>query len=141
MMSEYENYGVRACPMTFQEPTPESLKAMAGWAISKKRDASDEQALALGKFQYGCSELAECCPAPRAIVTSGHVRKTPVATSTYVPPSVDRMEIVPDAIVLTRFGMVQPCNGTSHTFDIRTQRCKSCGKTYREVMGRQPELM
>jgi hypothetical protein len=28
-----------------------------------------------------------------------------------------------------------------HRFDIQTQRCRYCGRTYRDVRGRDPELM
>lgn len=133
--------------MTFQEPTPDSLKAMAGWAISKKRDASDEQVLALGKFQNGCSELSECCPAPSHVSVSGTtVEKTPekCITRTERAETViasSRIEIVPESLVLARYGMVQPCNGVAHSFDIRNQRCKSCGISYIDSKGRKPELM
>lgn len=136
--------------MAFNEPTAESLRAWAGWAISKRGDASDEQKLALSKFQIGCSDLAECCPEPVAMGMSGFVRKTPVPVSVTASQrsSVMWPEIVlepqekqPLSIVLTDYGMVKDCNGTSHTFDIRTQKCKSCGKTYVECHGRKPELM
>ena len=128
--------------MTFQEPNPDSLKAMAGWAISKKRDASNEQALALNKFQDGCSELAECCPAPTTIKVSGSVVKTPVAVSVYMPPQVSTTDEIPESLLeLKRYGVVEDCNGVRHTFDIRTQRCKSCGVSYREAVGRKSELM
>lgn len=136
--------------MSFHEPTPESLRALAGWAISRRTEASAEQQLALSKFQLGCMDLAECCPHPVSVETSGFVRKTPVPVSVTATPStslvwpevfLEPKEKQPVSIVLTQYGMVKDCNGVEHTFDIRTQKCKSCGRTYVECHGRKPELM
>lgn len=32
-------------------------------------------------------------------------------------------------------------NGGSHRYNIRTQRCYFCDRTYRDIVGREPEFM
>ncbi len=120
-------------------PTPDSLKAMAGWALSQLGGASNAQAVALHHFKEGCGELAENFPAPA--VTCVRPQRD-VSTA----PSKARAAATSPRIVVRRqdIGRVEQldCRATGeHRFSIRTQCCVWCGESYRKVRGRKPELM
>jgi hypothetical protein len=120
--------------MPFKEPTRKSLTAMAGWALSKRENASDAQVLALDAFRNGCGGLAEVVedlPGVGAITKRKLEAPAPVVHQEAIIPDAVRMVIAPD---------VQVGGECSHKFHIMTQRCVYCGKTYREVKGHKPEL-
>ena len=125
--------------MSFQEPNQEILMAYSGWAISKKSTASDEQHLALAKFQDGCESLAQCCPA--SMVTedvhfpNGNVEKVKE------PEHLSVSYVIPKEVLALTDPNMQQSSQCSHRFHIQTQRCVYCGQTYLQAKGRLPELM
>ena len=131
--------------MTFHEPTPESLKALAGWSLSKRENASNAQVLALHKFSDGCAELADNFPEAKPLVqvVSKVTKSPPIYASQYVPQVVQshgQGVIPPDVLAIIDSNLVQ--NGEcQHRFHIQTQRCVGCGKTYFEAKGVKPQLM
>lgn len=123
-------------------PTDDSLKAMAGWAISCKRDAAPHQEVALGKFQDGCEALVGNLPRPPASHPSPQMEQSPP------PRERNPLERIPEfrcqgsvpapAGIDPEFWVeVHRPSLTSdscpHQFSITTQKCISCGRTYREI--------
>jgi len=122
-------------------PTRRELETMAGWAISARRgNCSPAQGVALGAFQDGCHELAQCIeelPAQR-------VEKTFHRDAALEGGAAERARHVRHAVpreVAAHIGVQQPDGECRHRFDIKTQKCLYCGRTYRDVKQRAPELM
>jgi len=115
-------------------PNKNHLQALAGWAIAAAGNCSDQQHLALGHFRDGCGKLAEVIedikpvsqPAPQAPPTPRN--EEPFVVS--IPVEVLQLE-------RPNWKEGDAC---SHRFDIRTQVCRYCGQSYRQAMGRKPEL-
>ena len=115
-------------------PTPDNLKALAGWALSSKANASPAQETALNKFQDGCEALADnpipLLPAPRSVPPPA--KSTPQAEAFFIPPQ---------DVGATPLERISCQQGGAHRFSIKTQRCLFCNTTYKEARGRAPELM
>ena len=119
------------------------LIAYSGWAISKKSDASDEQSLALSKFQDGCETLAKCLPEVTIQETAYHdpPPKVEVPTEDNISISAGTFQTIPKEVIASMGISVSESSTCTHRFHIATQRCVFCGKTYLEAKGRLPELM
>lgn len=132
-----------------KEPTSNDLRAMAGWALTRRENASDAQVLALLKFRDGCEDLAENMPVP--LVQPRVKERIPVATQRRERETVARPSVVPightiPLKLLAAFAddMVKgeaDAEACPHRFHIATQRCIFCGQTYLQAKGRQPELL
>jgi len=114
-------------------PTKNELQAYAGWSLVARNQCSDHQHLALCHFGEAAGELSEVIeelpvvhPAPRAAQLASPAPDRPLEI-----PTAERLEI----------GVRSdgPCR--HNKFDIHTQRCLECGITYRQALGRKPELM
>lgn len=128
--------------MSFQEPNPETLIAYSGWAISKKSGASDEQTIALSKFQDGCESLSKCCPSSTVPIEVQHdpEPKRPGPPEQMIVPS-QVADIIPKEVIAAMGVNVSESGQCKHRFHIATQRCVYCGQTYLQAKGRLPELM
>ena len=135
---------------------------MAGWALSRVLDASDAQALALHKFKDGCGALAENCPpdanvaqpAEQLICNQQVASSKPAVGPRPRPPLirqegkrlpvevriVDRLTGAVDHIA-QHLGERSCQDGGPHRYDIKTQHCKFCDQSYRQIRGRKPEMM
>ena len=107
--------------MPFQEPNHEILMAYSGWAISKRATASDEQHLALAKFQDGCESLAQCCPAS-TVTKEVHV-DTAAVQNVKEPDHISVSYVIPKEVLAATNQNMQQSGQCSHRFHIQTQRC------------------
>jgi hypothetical protein len=138
--------------MNFTPPDKGQLIAMAGWALSMKDMASDQQHLALCKFQEGCGELSECVD---TIVVRQPVQK-PITEHVVNPGLRSHREQYPmpatdfpetDAEILESLDQYHgrksapSTGGCRHRFDITTQKCQLCNKSYVEIKGVKPDFM
>lgn len=117
-------------------PSKDNLKAMAGWAITARDNCSDKQKLALYSFQDGCGELAEVIDDIKPLKTA---KPQPVPLPQH--PHVQHVSRVPDEVAVMEHHRLDQFGQCIHKFDIATQRCRYCGRTYLDVMKRKPELM
>lgn len=116
-------------------PNRQHLHALAGWALSERSQRANDEAIALDHFRDSCGELAsvlredryqqrDAWSPPRETVS-------PVRSPSRIPEEVLQV-IAPER---------DPDAACEHKFDIRTQCCKFCGRTYRDIRGRKAELM
>lgn len=120
------------------EPTPDSLRALAGWTISKQSLASPSQAVALHKLRDGCEMLSEDFPATMTVPVRQPITET--RHETEVSPSQVSV-IPPEVLAAIGQNVVKDPSGCVHKFHIGTQRCIYCGVSYLQAHGRKPELM
>lgn len=113
-------------------PDKQHLQALAGWALSVRHDGSDQQQLAVRRFGDGCASLSEVIeelPVFNRKLPELQPQQQPTSGIYTMPKEVQ------EAV-----GVTHGAEGCRHKFDIRTQRCHYCGRTYMEVMKRRPEL-
>lgn len=101
-----------------------TIRSLAGWAITR----SDQEV-----YRRLLDVLSEIIP------TLPEVQDIPIQKP------VDREEIPLPEVTIEEHGVLQgytpihPAEGCSHKYDIKTQRCIHCRKSYLEIRSRKPE--
>jgi hypothetical protein len=120
-------------------PSKQHLEALAGWSLVQRANASDRQHLALCSFGESCGELAEVVEELVSPLPPGTTAQ--VAPSRQLPPAGADVPEIPREVQELVFPQLLAASECQHKFDIRTQKCVYCGKTYFQVKARKPELM
>ena len=121
-------------------PDRNHLRALAGWSLSAQDQASPQQELALAHFRCGCDELSN-------VIDEMRLKRIPAdpmpeASWSRHEPDVCAPARAEDVLLQAIVHRPKDEQGKCvHKFDIRTQKCKFCGVTYRKAHGRDPELM
>ena len=112
------------------------LTAMAGWAMSKRSEHE-----AFERLYESVREVIELVPDEIRLdhVLVSRETKTPPANCTI------QEQDLPDVLPLEDgpppgYKVIEPSNDKcKHKWDMKTQRCLHCGKTYFEVRSQLPE--
>lgn len=117
--------------------TPEHLKAVAGWALTKRdRDP------AYGRLTDAAGDVAGL-ESQQMVVAPKPVSQPRLSAISPVKIAERRLEpacIVP--VNRATLELPRSCqDGGQHRFSIIDQRCCHCGQTYLQIKQRQPELM
>lgn len=110
--------------------TAGELRAVAGLAISHcgGGSAADYALLKLRDSCEGAIPYAESDQPPPAKPLEPPVTTIRVPSTPQVPAGM--------------YGVPVPCTQTGiHRYDIHTQRCKTCGRTYLDIVGHRAEFM
>lgn len=100
------------------------MQSLAGWAITR----SDQEI-----YRKLLDVLAEIIP----------TLPEPVEVEVKLPPPPDEIQL-PEVTtdyhgVLQGYAPIKPTEGCRHRFDIKTQHCVHCHKSYLEIRSRKPE--
>lgn len=115
----------------FHEPTRNHLRAQAGWTLMKRSETTPEHVVALDKYRDGCEALLPF--ANERAADEEPVGEVKLPTRTDPPLSLEPSLPVPLETV--------DADSCQHKFNIASQKCVFCGRTYRQIRSRQPELM
>jgi len=100
------------------------MQSLAGWAITR----SDQEV-----YRKLLDVLAEIIP----------TLPEPVEVEVKLPPPPDEIplpEVTTDYHgIIQGYTPIKPTEGCRHKFDIKTQRCVHCHKSYLEIRSRKPE--
>lgn len=116
--------------------TGDLLRAIAGWAITRRGDAGPCDA-AMRALTDGCEQAVPFADAIAATAEKSPPVSKPVDKD--VPPQPLRPK--PKKTVPAAEKDMTCQAGYAHRFHIRTQRCIFCDRTYRDVMNREPEFL
>ena len=125
--------------MNFHEPTQANLQTLCGWALARQSVAEQAGKDRLQRFMEACEEIIPIAQEKEIIFERATPQEVPVRRS-YRQPTPEEHEIL--RVLGERNNpapaQVEVCH---HKFNIDTQFCIFCGKSYREVKCRKAELM